>query len=214
MISGIAKMMLAPLLMALSAASPPAPDPDASALIARLARPAPAITAYVEVRFVDLLTRPLQLRGELEYRGDASLVKRVAAPYRETTTIAAGQVTIERNGKPTRHFALTRAPELAAFLESFAALLGGDSARLAQTYDSSVTHEAAHWRLTLTPRAERLRKHLAQIVVDGSDDAPRCFTVQESGGDASVLLVEAAAKATLPEAPTREGLAALCRGTP
>lgn len=207
-------MTLAPALMALSAANPPTLDADAAALIARLARPAPAVTDYVEVRFVDLLTRPLQLHGELEYRGDASLVKRVAEPYRETTTIAAGQVTIERSGKPTRRFALTRAPELAAFLESFAALLGGDTARLAQTYDIRVTHDAGHWRLTLTPRAARLRKHLAEIAVDGSADTPRCFSVQEASGDASVLLVEAAAKATLTQAPTRESLAALCRGTP
>lgn len=209
------------LLLALSGTNPATPDAaphagdtEANALVARLARPAPATTRYVEVRFVDVLTRPLVLRGELEYRADASLLKRVEKPYAETTTVAAGQVTIERSGKPAKHFALSRAPELAAFLESFAALLGGDGARLAQTYDSAVTHEGARWRLALVPRAERLRKHLARIDVDGGGDTARCFTVQEAGGDASVLLVEDAAQSTLPEKPTRDALAALCRGTP
>ena len=126
--------------MALPTASLAGPDP--ATLVAALARPTPATTAYAEVRFVDLLTRPLTLRGALEYRADGGLVKRVESPYRETTTVAAGQVTVERAGKPPRRFALTRAPELGAFLESFAALLGGDAARLAQAYDSSSAGDA------------------------------------------------------------------------
>ena len=198
--------------MALPTASLAGPDP--ATLVAALARPTPATTAYAEVRFVDLLTRPLTLRGALEYRADGGLVKRVESPYRETTTVAAGQVTVERAGKPPRRFALTRAPELGAFLESFAALLGGDAARLAQAYDSSSAGDAAHWRLTLVPRDARLRKHLVRIAVDGAGSAPRCFTVEESGGDASVILVEQAAATPLPAPPTRAALDQLCRGTP
>jgi len=40
--------------------------PGAAALIARLARPAPAVTAYTEVRFVGMLKQPLVLHGELQ----------------------------------------------------------------------------------------------------------------------------------------------------
>jgi hypothetical protein len=210
MISGNATALT--LLLSLSASASAAPDP--AALAARLARPAPATTAYVEVRFVDLIKRPLVLRGALEYGADGSLVKRVDSPYRETTTVRAGQVTLERQGKPRREFALSRAPELAAFLESFAALLGGDAARLQQTYALDAEGDDARWQLNLVPRKPALAKHLRRIAVDGAGQAARCFRVEEASGDASFLLVEDAAAAPLPTPPGREALAALCRAAP
>jgi hypothetical protein len=165
----------------------------------------------VEVRFVDLLTHPVTLRGALEYGGDGSLIKRVEAPYRETTTVHTGQVTLEREGKPARHFALSRAPELAAFLESFGALLSGDAARLARTYDTAAEGDDAHWRLTLTPRDARLARHLAHFRVDGAGNEARCFSLEEAGGDASIMLVEKTADAALPATLTQDALTTLCR---
>jgi len=197
------------LLLSLSASAPAAPD--AGDVVARLKRPAPAVTRYVEVRFVDLLTRPVTLRGSLEYGADGSLIKRVESPYRETTTVRAGQVTLEREGKSPRHFALGRAPELAAFLESFGALLSGDAARLAQTYDTAVEGDDPRWRLTLTPRDARLARHLAHFRVDGAGNDARCFSVEEAGGDASIMLVEKTADAALPATLTQDALNALCR---
>src|SRR5690348_16196160 len=73
-----------------------APTPDAADLIARLKRPVPASTAYTEVRFLHQLTRPLVLRGELDYGGADKLGKRVDAPYRESTTISGDNVTVTR----------------------------------------------------------------------------------------------------------------------
>jgi len=198
-------------LLALSANALAAPE--AGDLVARLKRPAPAVTHYVEIRFVDLLTHPVTLHGTLEYGADGSLIKRVETPYRETTTVRAGQVTLERDGKSPRHFALSRAPELAAFLESFGSLLGGDAARLAQTYDTSAEGDDAHWRLTLTPRDAKLAKHLAHFRVDGAGNGARCFSVEEAGGDASIMLVETTAQTTLPAALTKDALTAICRGT-
>jgi len=84
--------------------------PGEAALIARLARPAPADTAYTEVRFVSVLKRPLVLRGELHYGGAGELGKRVDQPYRETTTISHGKVEVQRSGKPAQRFSLERAP--------------------------------------------------------------------------------------------------------
>ena len=109
MISGIALL----LTLVCSANPPPAAaDVSADALVARLARPAPARTAYTEVRFVHLLRKPLVLHGDLSYDGPGKLGKSVSAPYRETTTIADGNVEVQRDGRGTRKFELTRAPEL------------------------------------------------------------------------------------------------------
>src|SRR5436305_5164 len=116
MISGIAAL----LTLLLSANPPPAAADTASAigttgvdaLVARIARPAPASTAYTEVRFVHLLRSPLVLHGQLDYNGPGHLGKRVDAPYRETTTISDGAVQVQRDGRAARQFDLARAPEL------------------------------------------------------------------------------------------------------
>ncbi len=115
------------------------------ALVASLRRPAPADTAYTEVRFLRMLRQPLVLRGELHYGGSDRLGKRVDTPYKETTAIAGGEVSVQRDGKPARNFSLERAPELQALLASFSALLGGDASALNQYY--AIASAAHRWRL-------------------------------------------------------------------
>lgn len=175
-------------------------------------RAAPATTAYTEVRFVDMLDGPLILHGDLQYLHDGGLVKRVAKPYRETTTVdAGGEVTIEREGRETKRFALKRAAALGAFLESFAGVLGGDVARLQQSYTVAIGGDEAHWSLKLMPRDKSLSRHVSRIEIDGEQRMPLCFRVQETNGDSSVLLVERAAKARLSANPTKAELDQLCR---
>jgi len=203
--------VLIPALLAASPSPSSAPTPETSALIARLARPAPADTAYVEVRFVSVLRQPLRLHGELHYGGAGELGKRVDQPYRETTTISAGKVALQRAGKPAQHFSLERAPELQALLAAFSALLGGDAATLAQYYTIDAVQDGAHFQLTLTPRGEDLAKHLRTVVVDGNGSEPQCFSLQQADGDSSVMLLGALAAKLSSEPPTRAALAALCQ---
>ena len=202
--------------MALLSASPPpaAADGAAAALIARLARPAPATTPYAEVRFVHLLRRPIVLHGDLEYGGADHLGKRVDVPYHETTTIAGGDVKVQREGRAPRQFALDRAPQLQALLASFSALLGGDAAKLQKYYTIALVENASTWTLTLTPKDGELARHLRNIVVDGAAGEPRCFAMTEGNGDASVMLIGALAAARLPDPPTATALSTLCHAAP
>ena len=200
---------IAPLLLSLLCAAPsPATSSEATALIARLARPAPARTAYTEVRFVRVLRKPLVLHGQLEYGGPGQLGKRVDAPYRETTKIADGAVEVLREGRAPRHFDLARAPELQALLTGFSALLGGDAATLQQFYTISLVENAAKWTLSLAPR--KPAQHLRALVVDGAESEPRCFTVQQADGDSSTLLLGPLAEKALPQALTPAAVAAIC----
>jgi hypothetical protein len=213
MISGIALLTLA-LLTATPSAPAPLLDtavPEAAALIARLARPVPSSTQYTEVRFVRLLKKPLLMHGELDYSGAGKLGKRVEQPYRETTTIDAGSVEVQREGRSPRRFPLDRAPELQALLAGFSALLGGDPGALGKIFAIRLVENATKWTLTLTPHEAALAKHLLEIVVDGAGDEPRCFSLHETDGDASVMLLGTLAAATLPEPPTRSALDAICQ---
>jgi hypothetical protein len=206
------------MTLALLSATPSAPVPprdgsaaDAAALIAGLARPVPSSTPYAEVRFVRLLKTPQVQHGELEYGGPGKLGKRVQQPYRETMTIDAGSVEVQREGRSTRHFPLDRAPELQALLAGFSALLGGDAATLAKIFDIAFVDNASKWTLTLTPHEAGLAKHLREIIVDGSANEPHCFSLHETDGDASVMLLGPLAAAALPVPPTRPALEAICQ---
>jgi len=199
--------------MGTAAPSSPLPAelaPETAALVASLRRPAPADTAYAEVRFVHVLRRPMVLRGELHYGGAGQLGKRVDTPYRETTTIAGSDVRVQREGKGERSFSLDRAPELGALLSGFSALLGGDSAALSRDFIVEAVQDNADWRLTLKPRSPALAKQLSAMIVDGRGGEPRCFTLQEADGDASTMLLGDLAKAKLSDPPTREATAKLC----
>ncbi|HEX4479527.1 MAG TPA: LolA-related protein [Rudaea sp.] len=207
MISGIA--LTIPLL--LTASPPPSsPSPDTATLIASLARPAPASTAYTEIHFARLLKDPLVLHGQLDYGGADKLGKRVDTPYKETTTIADGKATIAREGRGSKSFGLDRAPELQGLLASFSAMLGGDAETMNRYYDIGETISEKNWTLTLTPRSPDLAKHLKTVVIDGAAKEPRCFTLTQGDGDVSVMLLGDLAATTLPKPVTHAALDNLC----
>ena len=172
----------------------------------------PARTVYTEVRFARLLKTPLVVYGELEYAGADKLGKTVTAPYRESLSIADGQVVLRRDGRAERKFALDRAPELAALLSGFSALLGGDAAAVQRSFALQLAENGAKWTLTMTPSDPALGKHLRDMIVDGADAEPRCFTLHESNGETSTMLIGALADAKLPAVPTPAELTELCRG--
>src|SRR5690606_5391550 len=123
--------------------------------------------------------RPRVARGALEYLGPGRLGKRVDTPYRESTTIADGQVTVQRGERKPREIALGQIPELEGFLRGFSALLGGDAATLERDFTLEVTRTQASWRLGLAPKDPRLKRRITAIVVDGAGDAARCFTIRD-----------------------------------
>ena len=206
MISGI--VLTTALLLT---ANPPSDlSPETAAMIASLARPAPASTPYTEVHFAKLLREPLTLHGQLDYGGADKLGKRVDSPYKETTTIADGKATIAREGRGTKTFGLDRAPDLQGLLASFSALLSGDAATMDRYYAIDETIDEHHWTLTLRPRSDALAKHLKNVVIDGAANEPRCFTMTQADGDASVMLLGDLATTALPKPVTRASLDDLC----
>lgn len=157
-----------------------------------------------------MLDQPLVLAGELGWLGGDKLERRVDTPQRETSTIADGEVTQQREGRAARTFSLKRAPQLQVLVDSFVALLGGDASRLDRAFTLEHTGDETQWTLTLTPRDAKVAGTVASIAIDGRGHEARCMRMQEADGDLSVdLLGPLAAK--MPATPTREGLLALCQ---
>ena len=181
---------------------------DSDALLRALARPAPAATAFVEVRDSPMLKAPLRLSGEYRRPDADTLVREVRAPYAETTTLRGGEATLERAGKPPRTFALSRAPELASLQSSFGALLAGDTAALHAHYRIEASGTRERWVLQLVPRDAKLAARLRNLRLHGRGDELRCIETMPAKGEVQRTLMGAAAQA----AAAGADLAALCRG--
>lgn len=190
----------------------PASEPDLDVIVERLARPAPATTDFVEVRFSGLLAEPVTAGGQLEFHENGALVRRVDTPYRERTELLGERVTIEREGRAPRRFSLDRAPELRGLMASFGALLAGNRTKLEKHFEVSAVGHTDHWQLTLTPRDRKLARILSTIVVDGGNDAPRCFRLNEEDGDASIIAIGTMQTADLPQPLLRASLETWCTG--
>ena len=202
---------LPPLLAAMLLPATLAAAIDADALIARLARPAPASIAFTEVRVSPLLREPLVVSGELEFSGPASLDRHVREPYREDTSIRGESVRVEREGEQPRSFALKRAPELRGLLTGFSALLTADVPALRRSFDVQVQGSEQSWTLQLMPLDTRARRRLQKIEIAGHDSTPRCFSLLSADGGASVMLLGDAA-GSVPKNATLESLQEFCQG--
>ncbi|HTB65135.1 MAG TPA: LolA-related protein [Steroidobacteraceae bacterium] len=191
-----------------AAAAFAAPDPDA--LLQRLARPAPATTAFVEVHFSPLLSRPLIVSGQLQYDGPDSLGRTVEKPYSEHTEIHGDAVSVTRGSGKPRTFSLQRAPELKTLLTSFTALLGGNRAQLERNFNLTVDGDDAHWSIGLTPRDDRVSQRVTRITVTGQAAHPRCMTTSAPDGSVTVMLMEEAASNPVAPDVDRAGLDKVC----
>ena len=179
-------------------------------MLAKLARPAPATTPFVEVRYSKLLDQPIVVKGQLEYHEDGALVRAVNEPFRERTEIKGETVSIERVGKSPRRFSLKRAPQLRSMLAGFGAVLGGTRARLEQDFNLALKGDPAHWQLAMTPKLPSVGKYVRDISIQGRENEPQCVIVTQPDDEASVMLVGKAASASLPQPLTRQGLDRVC----
>ena len=104
------------------------------------------------------------------------------------------------------------APQLKVLVASFVALPGGDPGRLRQAFAIARRGDATGaWTLTLTPRELEVARTVATIRIDGQGKEARCMWMQEADGDVAIDLLGSLA-AKMPAEPTRESLAALCKG--
>ena len=202
-------LLLCSLLLA-SATQAPSAEQGLAELETALARTPPVSTGFVEYRFSHQLRKPLRVSGQLEYRADGVMVRRVDSPYQETTEAAADQVRITRAGRPTRTVSLQRAPQLRVLLGSFRALLEGRLQPLAEDFDLTLREHGASWTLSLAPRDDKLRKYLARIEVFGHGGEPGCLEAVEPDGDGTLTLL---GNATPPADPvlSRAELERACR---
>jgi hypothetical protein len=183
---------------------------DADTLLKSLARPAPAVTPFVEVRYSKLLEQPIVVKGQLEYHEDGTLVRAVKDPFQERTEIQGETVNIARVGRSPRKFSLKRAPELRSMLGGFSAVLGGGRADLEKDFNIGVSGDASAWKLALTPKSQQVGKYVRDIAIEGANNEPRCIVVTQPDEESSIMLVGKATETKLPTPLDRGWLMRFC----
>lgn len=184
----------------------------ASTILAGMAKQGYAQVAFIEVSYRGMLDRPLITSGQMKWLGGDKLERDVEKPFKAVARIGDGQMSVQRAGHPAQTVPIARAPQMAAILAGFRALLGGDTATLARDFEIKAAGNPARWVLTLTPRSDELKHRVQSIVIDGRNDAPRCMTLNEADGDATITLLGKVAEQGLRSAaPLQSAVAAYCR---
>lgn len=185
-------LVLLPAALALqpvgSAAQPAAPF-DLPRLAALLAQRRETQTRFSEERFVAGLDQPLRASGTLSFTPPARFVRQQLEPRPETMAIDGNQLTMTRAGR-TRTLALDSVPEAGALLEALRGAFTGDLAALQRHYDTRLDGQLARWRLTLTPRAERLGTQIQRLLLEGEAAQLRTIELHLAGGDRALMTLE------------------------
>lgn len=200
------------MLLALLTPLPALPsDADLDGLLKSLARPAPATVAFSEARYSRLLKQPLIVSGEMSAPAAEALVRRIDSPYRETMTITASQVRIEREGEKLRVLPLQRAPELRGLLQAFGALLAGDRASMEKYFSIDLQRDGAAWTLALRPLEQRAAQKIGSLTMSGRGAEPRCLVMRPPDGSADFTVFGVDGARVLTRQATRDALLAWCQ---
>jgi outer membrane lipoprotein-sorting protein len=159
-------------------------------LMAALARVKSASAQFVERKTVRVLDAPLVSSGTLLYVAPDQVEKITVLPERERLAISGDKLTIESGSAARpRTMSLANEPEIAAFVEGIRATLAGDLAALERFYRVELDGGPASWRLSLTPRTEKVAKLVRSIRISGSGEKITSVETDEADGDISQMSV-------------------------
>ncbi|MGV2287115.1 LolA-related protein [Trinickia sp. YCB016] len=162
-------------------------------LMSMLAHNKSGRATFVETKTLSIAAKPVESSGELVFAAPDHLEKITTSPKPERLVVDGDKLTIERDQR-TVTLALSRYPELSAFIESIRATLDGDRAALERVYQVALDGNRDDWTLTLTPLDARTSKVIRTVTLCGARDALRTVTIEQADGDHSVMQLKDASR--------------------
>jgi hypothetical protein len=187
----LALLASAGLMPRLAPAQPASAAFDLPRLAALLAQQRATQSRFSEERFVAGIDQALRASGTLSFVPPSRFVRQTLVPRPETLAIDGNQLVMTRGGR-TRTLALDSVPEAGALLEALRGAFTGDLAALQRHYEPRLDGQLSRWRLTLTPRAERLGTQIQRLLLEGEAAQLRTIELHLAGGDRSVMTLEPA----------------------
>lgn len=144
---------------------------------------------FVEKKYLAVLEKPLEQRGELTY-APGRLEKLTLSPKRERVLIDGDVLSIETEaGKRARRLRLQDYPVLWGFVESMRATLTGNLETLQRFYAVQLNGRRTDWELVLAPRVQAMRAVVELIRIRGAEGRIERIEVIEALGDRTVMQV-------------------------
>ncbi|MFN0038875.1 MAG: LolA-related protein [Burkholderiales bacterium] len=143
---------------------------------------------FVERKYLQVLSSPLESSGTLSYVAPGQLEKRTLKPKPEVWIVRGEQLTIETGGR-RRELGLSDYPVLQAFVESLRGTLGGDIATLERFYKVELEGNQARWQLYLAPLDRKMNRVISLIRIAGNGARLNLVEVQEVKGDRVVMKI-------------------------
>lgn len=146
-----------------------------------------AQAAFIESKYLSLLSAPLVLRGQVSYVAPDYLKKEYDDLGSESYELRGEQLTIESSDGRRREIAIDEHPVLRAFVESYRATLAGDAEALRRYFYLDLSGPVGAWVLRLTPRQGELADYLSAVVMSGQENTVQRVETLEASGDRSVM---------------------------
>jgi outer membrane lipoprotein-sorting protein len=143
---------------------------------------------FVEEKQMAALAKPLEAQGRLIYARPGHLEKVTESPSLERLVADGDRAWLQTENRTEMVF-LPQHPELRALIDAIRGTLGGDLAALEEFYSVELTGSLEDWRLTLTPKGERVAKYIRKITVQGQDAEPKRIETIEADGDTSRMTI-------------------------
>ncbi|AGZ33161.1 MULTISPECIES: outer membrane lipoprotein carrier protein LolA [Pseudomonas] len=167
----------------------------------QLSTPAVVKGPFIQEKHLRALPQPLLSKGHFILARDHGLLWLLQTPLRQDYRIRAdGIARRDPSGWQTL-------PSRSAGAEQnrlFFAVLQGDSSGLQRDFDLSLSGDAAHWTLHLTPRSLLLKQVFSAIEISGGSFVER-IELSETQGDSTVLrMPESSAETALSDRERRD----------
>lgn len=182
--------LLATLLVLL--ACPPAMAFDLADLQKQLSAPAVVSGNFVQEKHLRALAQPLTSQGRFVLARDHGLLWLLRTPLRQDYRINANGIA---RRDPDGWQTLPNQSAGAQQNRLFFAVLQGDSSGLQRDFELSLSGDAEHWQLRLTPRSLLLKQIFTRIDITGGRFVER-IDLAETQGDSTVLRMQDSRGAT------------------
>ncbi|MDZ3994204.1 outer membrane lipoprotein carrier protein LolA [Pseudomonas sp. Teo4] len=160
----------------------------------QLSEPAVVKGPFIQEKHLRALPQPLLSKGNFILARDHGLLWLLQTPLRQDYRIRADGIA---RRDPSGWQTLPGRSAGAEQNRLFFAVLQGDSSGLQRDFELSLSGDAAHWKLHLTPRSLLLKQVFTAIDISGGQFVER-IELRETQGDSTVLrMPESSAEAAL-----------------
>lgn len=163
---------------------------DVRQLMQELSQVKEAKGTFVESKFLQLLSRPLESSGTLLFKAPDHLEKHTVAPKAESLVLDKGVLRIDNKARNIkRTLQVQDYPALWALVESIRSTLAGDLETLQRFYTIELEGNSSRWTMTLQPIELKMREVVSEVRISGHANIIDSIETREANGDHALMKI-------------------------